>query len=201
MRLAILATLGLTAVLTAQSPQTAELPSPFGLQMGMPRSKIGEVVKEVSRYKFQLASVSKPHSAMQTYVVTVTPKAGLCFIRALSPVLTTKTDGSELKFQFEDMAAQMEKVYGKPFLTDSLQPDSKRTAAKDWMSALLEKERTLQARWSAVDDKLPMKPTIAKIYVGTMALSPTSGHVVVEYYFDNYSDCTAEINEALKDAI
>jgi len=194
MRLAILALLGLAL-------QTAEPPSPFGLQMGMPRAKIGEVVKEISRYKFQLASVTKPHASLQTYVVTVTPKAGLCFIRALSPVLTVKPDGSELKSAFEDMTAQMESVYGKPFLTDTLQPDSKRTQPKDWMNTLLDKERTLQSRWSAVDDKLPMKPTIAKIYVGTLALSPTTGHIIVEYYFTNYAECTAEINAEQKDAI
>src|SRR5262245_34393168 len=188
MHVAILAILGLVL-------QSAEPPSPFGLQMGMPRAKIGEVVKEISRYKFQLASVSKPHSALNAYVATVTPKAGLCFIRALSPVITTKPEGTELRFQFEDMMAQMEGVYGKPFVTDSLKPDSKRTQAKDWMATLLDKERTLQARWSAADD-LPMKPTIAKIYVGTMAISSTTGHVVVEYYFDNYDACTAEIDAA-----
>jgi len=195
MRFVILAMLGLTAIgLHAQSPQTSEMPSPFGLQMGMPRAKLGEVVKEVSRFKYQLASVSKPHNDLQTYVVTVTPKAGLCFIRALSPVWTTKNDGMELRSKFEDMTAQMESVYGTPFLVDSLREDSKRTQSKDWMAALLEKERTLQARWSAVDDKLPMKPSIAKIYVGTMALSPTAGHVIVEYYFTNYEDCMTEIS-------
>ena len=200
MRLATLAVLGLTAiVLHAQSPQTAELPSPFGLQMGMPRAKLGEVIKEVSRFKYQLASVSRPHNDLQSYVATVTPKAGLCFIRALSPILTTKNDGMELRSRFEDMAAQMESVYGKPFLTDSLQPDSNRTQSRDWMATLLSKERTLQARWSAAEDKLPMKPSIAKIYVGTMALSETSGHVIVEYYFTNYEDCMSEVSEdALK---
>lgn len=192
MRLALLAML----VLAVQSPENPDMPSPFGLQMGMPRAKIGEVKAEVSRYKYQLASVSKPHGDLSTYVVTVTPKAGLCFIRALSAPITTKSDGTELRSKFEDMAAQMESVYGKPFVTDSLQPGSKRTASKDWMAGLLEKERVLQARWSAADDRLPMKPTIAKIYVGTMALSQTSGHVIVEYYFTNYDDCTAEINAA-----
>jgi len=187
MHVAILAILGLFL-------QSAELPSPFGLQMGMPRTKIGEVVKEVSRYKFQLASVSKPHTGLQSYVATVTPKAGLCFIRALSPVITTKPDGSELRFRFEDMATQMESVYGKPHITDSLNPESKRTQSKDWMATLLDKERTLQARWSETDDNLPLKPTIAKIYVGTMALTPTTGHVIVEYYFENYGDCMAEID-------
>lgn len=192
MRLAILATLGLTAILRAQSPETSEMPSPFGLQMGMTRAKLGEVKKEVSRYKFQLASVSKPHNDLQTYVATVTPKAGLCFIRALSPVWTTKPDGMELRSKFEDMTAQMEGVYGTPFLVDSVQPDSK---SKDWMTGLLEKERTLQARWSTVEDKLPLKPTIAKIYVGTMALSPTTGHVIVEFYFTNYEACMGEIDK------
>ena len=86
MRKAILATLGLiltATVLTAQSPRASDVPSPFGLKMGMTRDKL-DIKKEVSPHKFQLASVSKPHTDLDTYVVTITPQAGLCFIRTLS---------------------------------------------------------------------------------------------------------------------
>jgi hypothetical protein len=197
MRLASMAmpVLILTAmVLTAQSPQTSDMPSPFGLQMGMTKDQIGEIKKEVSPYKFQLSTVTKPHPDLQTYVVTVTPNAGLCFIRALSPTLQVKPDGTELKSKFEDLKSQVEGIYGMPHVVDSLQADSTRTKPADWMMGLLQKERTLLARWSATDDNLPMKPTIRKIYVGAFAESKNSGYLAMEYYFDNYDSCQSEIS-------
>ena len=198
MRTAVLATLALiltATVLPAQSTNPSDTPSPFGLRMGMTKEKL-DIAKEVSPFKYQLASVSKPHNDLEVYVVTITPKAGLCFIRTLSTTWQTKSDGTELKARFEDMKSQLAAIYGKPHLVDTLQPDSKRTRPRDWMESLLEKERTLVARWSAIDDSLPMLPTISKIYVGAYALSPTSGYLVVEYYFTNYAQCFEEINPA-----
>ena len=201
MRLASMATLGLffTAnVLSAQSTDTSEKPSPFGLHMGMPKDQIGEVVKEVSTFKYQLGSVSEPHQDLETYVVTVTPNAGLCFIRALAPTMRVSSDGTELKSAFEDLKLQIEAIYGKPYVADSLKEGSTLDRPRDWMRALFEQERTLLARWSAPDDNLPMKPTIRKVYVAAFAESRSSGYVVVEFYFDNYDQCQEEINDAVK---
>ena len=195
MRIATLATLGLfmtTILLAGQAPQTADVPSPFGLKMGMPKAQIG-IEKEVAPFKFQLASVSKAHPDLATYVATVTPKAGLCFVRALSPTLKTSEDGAQLRSRFEEMKSQVEGIYGTPHLEDSLQSGSILDKARDWMTALLQKERTLQARWSGPDDNLPMKPTISKIYVGVFAVTKDSGYLAVEYYFSNYDQCQSEI--------
>jgi hypothetical protein len=202
MRLAsMVATLGLffTAnVLSAQTTDTPEKPSPFGLHMGMTKDQIGEIVKEVSTFKFQLQSVSEPHQDLETYVATVTPNAGLCFIRALAPTMRISSDGTELKSAFEDLKLQIEAIYGKPYVVDSLKEGSTLDRPRDWMRALFEQERTLMARWSAPDDNLPMKPTIRKVYVAAFAESRSSGYLVVEFYFDNYDQCQEEINDAVK---
>ena len=196
MRRSAVATLSLflVASLTAgQDTPPAEKPSPFGLQMGMTPDQLGKIDREISPYKFQLSSVSKPHSDLEIYVVSAPPKAGLCFIRAVSPDWKTTSDGSLLKSRFESMKSQVEGIYGKPYLVDSLRSDSKLDNPREWMEALLANERTLMARWSAVDDDLPMKPTIAKIYVAAYAISPELGYLAVEYYFSNYDQCEEEI--------
>src|SRR5262245_10940493 len=176
-RLATLSALGLflmtTVVVIAQSPLPAEMPSPFGLKMGMTKDQVGEV-KELAPYKFELASVSKPHPYLDTYVATITPNAGLCFIRALSPTWEVRSDGTELKSRFNDLKSQVEGIYGKPSVTDSVQPGSNLNRDRDWMAALLQNERTLLARWSATEDNLPMKPSIRKVYVGAFAATKTS---------------------------
>jgi hypothetical protein len=184
-------------LLPAQSPNESEkVPTPFGLHMGMKKDKIGRIEMEVSQHKYQLTSVSKPHPDLEIYVATVTPNAGLCFIRALSHTWQTKREGTELQAKFQDVKSQIEEIYGKAHITDSLAPGSTRTRSRDWMATLLDKERTLLARWSAADDNLPMKPTIAKIYVGAYALAPNQGYLVVEYYFTNYAECQTEISPA-----
>jgi hypothetical protein len=195
MRLATVALLSLfltAIVLAGQAPQSEEKPSPFGLQMGMAKDQIGRIEKEISPYKFQLASVSKPHPDLETYVVSVTPNTGLCFIRAVSPDWKTSQDGSLLKSKFEAMKSQVEGIYGKPYVNDSLQSGSKLDKPKDWMTALLKNERALFARWSAADN-LTMKPTITKIYVAAYPVSRDSGYLAVEFYFNNYDQCEAEL--------
>jgi hypothetical protein len=196
MRLATLSTIGLflvTVVLIAQSPLPAEIPSPFGLKMGMTKDQVGNITKELAPYKFELASVSRPHPDLDTYVATITPTSGLCFIRALSPTREVRSDGTELKSRFNDLKSQLEGIYGKPNVTDSLQSGSNLSRDRDWMAALLQNERTLLARWSATEDDLPMKPTIRKVYVGAFAATKTSGYLAVEYYFENYAQCQTEI--------
>ena len=197
MRIA-LATLSLLMApifLAGQAPQAPDIPSPFGLKMGMAKAEVG-IEKELSPYKFQLASVSKSHPDLATYVATVTPKAGLCFIRAISPTWKTSEDGAQLRSRFEEMKSQVEGIYGTPHLENSLQSGSTLDRARDWMTALLQKERTLLARWSGPDDNLPMKPTISKIYVGAFAVTRDSGYLAVEYYFSNYDQCQAEIQSS-----
>lgn len=195
MRKRTLATLGLfmtTIFLAGQAPQTSDVPSPFGLKMGMPKGQLA-IEKEVAPYKFQLASVSKSHPDLSTYVATVTPNAGLCFVRALSPTVKTSEDGAQLRSRFEEMKSQVTGIYGTPHLEDSLQSGSTLDKARDWMMALLQNERTLRARWSGPDDNLPMKPTISKIYVGVFAVTKDSGYLAVEYYFSNYDQCQVEL--------
>ena len=179
-----------------QAPQPADLPSPFGLQMGMKNDQLGKIQSEISPYKFQLASVSKPHTDLEVYAVTATPNAGLCFIRAVSPNWKTTSDGAVLRSRFESMKSQLEGIYGKPYMLDSLNEGSRLNRPRDWMNALLKDERKLLARWS-LDDNLPMKPTIAKIYVAAYAVSDEAGYIAVEYYFTNYDQCQAELKPAL----
>src|SRR5262245_55037327 len=180
-----------------QAPQPADLPSPFGLQMGMKNDQLGKIQSEISPYKYQLASVSKPHTDLEVYAVTATPNAGLCFIRAVSPNWKTSSDGAILRSRFESMKSQLEGIYGKPYLLDTLDEGSELNRPRDWMAALQKDERKLLARWSAADDKLTMKPTIAKIYVAAYAVSADAGYIAVEYYFTNYEQCQAELKPAL----
>src|SRR5262245_37351091 len=91
------------------------------------------------------------------------------------------------------MKSQVEGIYGTPYLGQCVQSGSKLDKPRDGMSVLLANERTLMARWSAADDDLPMKPTIAKIYVAAYALTPETGYLAVEYYFTNYVQCEEEI--------
>ena len=182
-------------VVAGQAPQPAEKPSPFGLQMGMTKDQLGRIEKEVAPYTFQLASVSKPHPDLETYVVSATPDAGVCFIRAVSPDWKTGEDGTLLKLRFNAMKSQFEDIYGKPYVIDSLQSGSRLDKPKDWMKGLLKNERALLARWS-VPDNHPMKPTIAKIYVAAYAISRDSGYLAVEYYFSNYDQCEVEVKTA-----
>lgn len=194
-RVGMIAALGLLLTTLSFARQSPDPPSPFGISMGMMKDQL-KIEKEISQYKYQLTSVAKPHTELEVYAVTATPMAGVCFIRAVSPNWKTASDGAILRSRFEAMKSQLEGIYGPPKLLDSLEEGSTLNKPKDWMNALLKDERKLLARWSS-EDKLPMKPTITKIYVAAYAVSPESGYIAVEYYFDNYMQCQEELKSAL----
>jgi hypothetical protein len=177
--------------------QDASLPAPFGVRMGTKKAELGKITKEIAKFKFELATVPKPHRQFESYVVQVTPKAGVCFVKAISVDISTSAYGSELRARFNEIREQVDGVYGKGTLLDYLPSDSIWNEPRDWMMGLLKKERALMTRWSGKDD-LIMKYGIRDIFLAAGATSSDTGYVTLEYYFDNYDACEAEVKDSEK---
>ena len=90
-----------STALVGQATQNPIVQTPFGFQIGQPKGTISNIDEEVGPHRFLLASVPKPDLVLEVYSVVVTPKAGLCSIRALSPELKTTPVGTELKSVFD----------------------------------------------------------------------------------------------------
>ncbi|HEV7571085.1 MAG TPA: hypothetical protein VGQ21_06265 [Thermoanaerobaculia bacterium] len=176
---------------------TAGLPAPFGIRMGASKQNVGKIDKEVAPFMFRLTTVPKPHTAFESYIVQITPKAGVCFVKAIGRNVRTSAYGSELRSEFDKIREQLEGVYGKPKIFDFLRDGSIWSEPREWMMSLYQKERLLGARWSE-EDGLITKYGINKVFLGSSAASTSEGYIVVEYYFSNTDLCESEVKEAQK---
>lgn len=174
----------------------SELPAPFGIRMGASKSEL-KITKEVAPFLYELASVPKPHSAFETYIAQVTPKSGVCFVKAIGADINTSAYGNELRSEVDKLRDQIDSVYGKSKLLDQLRYGSIWHEPREWMMGLREKERIYAAHWSS-SEGLVMKLGIKEIYLAAQALASDRGYVALEYYFDNYSHCQDEVKTAQK---
>jgi hypothetical protein len=140
----------------------------------------------------ELASVPRPHPDMESYIVQVTPKAGVCFVKAMGKTFTTSAYGRDVQTVFNDLKTQLEAVYGPGKVLDGLSPGSIWNEPRDYMMGMVKGERTLGAMWSG-----QLGPGLESIGLIMKGLSTERAYAVVEYYFTNYEPCEAEAN-ALK---
>lgn len=182
--------LGLSSVATA---------GPFGLEMGMPLSKIGGQPKHHPNGMYAITTVPKPHSAFESYVVQVAPKAGLCFAKGVGHDIETD-DGAAVRAAFDDMAAKLTTLYGTPQKIDQIQPGATNTGDDAWMQALVAKERTLTWIWDA-DSGANLPADLRMVGLVATAVAPEKGYIVVEYAFVNEPDCEEELKSVEDDAL
>ena len=116
---------------------------PFGLDKGMTLPQLGPTAKQVAPGKYRVTSVPKPHSAFDSFIVQVSPKTGLCWVKPMGKTISSSVYGVELKTAFGDMKGRLEQVYGASKTTDVLLPGSIWNEPKDWMMSLRKKERIL----------------------------------------------------------
>jgi hypothetical protein len=178
---------GAVATVSAQGAVSA----PFGIRMGAAKSEL-TIAAEPNPWMVKLASVPRPHPDMETYIVQVTPKAGVCFVKAVGKTLTTNADGADMRTVFNDLKTQLEGVYGPGQVHDRLSPGSIWNEPRDYMMGMVKGERTLMVVWSG-----QLGPGLERVGLIMKGLSRESAYAVVEYYFTNYESCEAEA-KALK---
>ena len=163
--------------------------------MGMTLKDLGGNPESLGNGIYKITNVPKPHSAFELYAVKVAPNGGLCWIKAIGKNISTSCYGTELKSKFMDMVNKLENAYGNYELYDYLMPGSIWDELKDWMRALIKKERTLGASWSE-EDQSNLSNNISKIVIAAQASSSDNGFIILEYSFTNKEACEKEIDAA-----
>lgn len=179
--LAILAILSETAIA-----------GPFGLSMGMNKSDFKGKLKEIAPHKYTTNTVPKKHSAFETYVVKISPKSGLCYIKAIGKDISTNTYGVEVKSAFDSMESKLKKSYGKNKRVDFLRYESIWDEPKDYMPALIKGERILVSVWNK-EEGSTLKGNLKDVALGASGSSRSKGYLSIDYSFTNQEACDAEI--------
>jgi len=179
---------------------TSVIAGPFGLEMGMTLKDIGGKPQKLSPGHYLFSSVPKPHSAFESYVIELAPKAGLCWIKAVGKDIQTAPNGFELKARFQEMEQKLEKIYGKHQEIDSLMSGSTWTDSQYFTMGLLQKERVLGASWDA-EHESTLTDNLASVTLYVSATSRHKGYISIEYGFVNEKTCDAEISAKEDDAL
>ena len=163
---------------------------PFGLEQGMSHEDISTIGGGVQlshidddRY---LVIPPKSHPSFGQYVVWLNEHQGLYYIKATGTTIKSSDYGTELKREFHNVLAPLEKKYGKFTLIDTIAPDFVLSDQQYWMYALRNGARTYQAHWEAPDNN-PKYNNIEEIWLGIESKNSYSdeGYIWIEYKFSN----------------
>ena len=123
---------------------------PFGLDMGMSKSQLGDSWRalESSPGYYVSKTPPKPHSAFDNYIVKLSATHGLCWIKAVGKDVSTNGYGTSLKSAFGDLRERLSAAYGNAKIDDFLVSGSIWDDPDDWMMGLARKDRYYMAQWN-----------------------------------------------------
>lgn len=189
-----------------QPPLLPPAEGPFGLEAGLTQKNIEDMIgaklkplpDSVNLYTSD--KLPKQNADFEMYGLLISPKAGLCQIRAVGKNLDTDSYGLALKSRFEDLSSSLSSLYGKAETTDLLLAGSIWKEPQDWMMGLNKKERFLSATWKDTKET-PLKNNIGAISIEARANSSAQGYVYLQYTFTNDDVCQAEIEGEKKSSL
>jgi hypothetical protein len=175
---------------------------PFGLDMGMTldqvRNKTGKSPELVQDDLYRVDPPNK-NDMFESYIVQISQKYGIVWIKAIGKDITTNGHGTMLKSAFNNLVASIERTYGKYKKTDLLMRGSIWDEPEDFMMGLVKKDRYLMAGWDK-DSGANLPNDISSIGVMASASSSSKGYVVLEYYSPNGDLADAE-KKAKQDSV
>ncbi|MCS2152990.1 hypothetical protein MUU49_10485 [Scandinavium goeteborgense] len=189
-----------------QLPLLPPADGPFGLEAGLTQKNIEDMIgaklkplpDNVNLYTSN--KLPNQNADFEMYGLLISPKAGLCEIRAVGKNIDSDSYGLALKSRFEDLSSSLSSLYGKAETTDLLLAGSIWKEPQNWMMGLYKKERFLSATWKTTIET-PLKNNIGTISIEARANSSAQGYVYLQYSFTNDDVCQAEIDGAKKNSL
>ena len=161
--------------------------APFGFDYGMSEEQIVKLLGSDSLMKvegdtYYFSKAPKPDSSFEFYALTISPQKGLLKVTAVSKDIETNVYGDDLVRQFAEINHPLIKAYGEGEEFDFLKAGSIWSEDKQWMMALLRKEREFAHAWEF------LIPTdhITVILLQAKALTPERGYISLSYEFEGF---------------
>lgn len=169
---------------------------PFGLAMGMTKEMFKGHLTPVSTGVYVLDTPPKPHPQFERYVVKISDKTGLCWIKGVGKDIPTNGHGIQLKSEFDDFEKKLDERYGSHKRTDFLVSGSLWDDPQYWMRGLQKEDRYLYSVWGKGKKPLPNELSEIGLFAG--ATSGENGYLTLEYSFTNKKSCDRDV-ETQKD--
>lgn len=179
---------------------------PFGLESGLTKKNIEDMIgKELKPFEnvpnlYTSQSLPKKNADFEAYGLLISPKSGLCEIRALGISIDTDSYGLALQSKYKELLDSLSSIYGRPEKNDLLLSGSIWKEPQDWMMALNKKERFLSAQWKGTLTA-PFKNNLVSVSMEARANNSSKGYIYLQYDFNNIDACNSEIEDAKKSSL
>lgn len=181
---------GLVALLVAAWSASVDA-APFGIAAGT-KFTDAEISRDLGKFNFVLKGVPTPHPAFESFLAWSPPGVGTCQIKAIGVTRSNDAFGTGVRADFATLKAQLEQVYGAGRVNDFLRPGALWDEPREWVMAIRQNERTLQAVWGSLQDNAPqLKDAVIEIILTISALDSDTAYILLQYRFSNYKACQA----------
>ena len=185
------------ALILLLAPAAAQA-GPFGVERGMPLSKLQVIKKEDQPFYYEIR-VPSPHPNFETYIAVVTPEDGLCKITGIGKTLEGDADGTIARSVFNELHSALSAKYGNSKDFDFLHANSIWNEPNEWAMSLKQNERSLASFWDR-EEHSNMPPDLSGITLQAHAVSSNGTYVNVSYEFSNSAACSTR-SEASKNSV
>lgn len=189
-----------------QSPKLPPAEGPFGLEAGLSKQNIEDMtgvelkLLENSVNLYTTSKLPKQNADFEVFGLQISPKVGLCQIRAVGKSINTDSYGIALKSKFEELSNALTSIYGKADKRDYLLSGSLWKEPQDWVMGLNKKERILSAEWKG-EKGSSLKNNLSMVSLDVRATGTDTGYLYLQYNFTNDSTCKEEVEGAKKSSL
>lgn len=168
----------------------------FGLQSGTKLETLQKLPgfrkSSGGNFTYAVTTPPTPNAQFESYLLLITPKAGLCKVLALGKTNRADSYGDTVRDQFSTFEQLLTNKYGPAEKFDFLKAKSLWNEPRDFAMSLQMNERSLSAYWTR--EKLPSLPTdLQAIALEGNALNSTDTYITLEYELRNFAACQQEI--------
>lgn len=160
---------------------TSSYAGPFGLEMGMPLIDLSKQmdlkILDSVRFTYGSVTVPKMYPGFKNYMLTISPKHGLCAVGGRTDSIATSVYGTELLSKFDELEKLLTSKYG-------VFGDSQK------------KGRTLDTIWNGA-----LPDNLAAIWLSGYFEDRANAKIILLYKFKNVEECNSLIKASAASAL
>jgi hypothetical protein len=169
--------------------------APFGIEMGMTLEQLKQmgvnpVLLSDGSGRYYITPI-KQHPDFERYIVNISPTYGVYRLLAVSKGIPTSSFGTDLKNKFYEIQKGLSSVYGESKTFDFLKVGSIWNQDRDWMMALKNEERYLDAFWDR-ESNSNLPDNLHGVWLRAQANSSSEGYFRLQYESINAKGADAE---------
>lgn len=174
---------------------------PFGFDIGMTYDEVkaacnGEEPQHIGDDRYYVKPI-KSHPSFDRYIVWISPKYGLYYIKGIGSFISTNDNGKNIKSKYSTLLYTLEKKYGKYFGVDFVNENYKWNEDSNWLEKLKNNEKTYHSYFYPAFENFDGLYSVIVGIDTTDKYTITDAYIFIEYEFLNRKPADELIDDVL----